>query len=269
MNVKRKGFTLIELLVVIAIIAILAAILFPVFAKARDKALLSTCINNEKQLGTAFMLYTQDTNGRLPMWMDPRPPDDPQFRAANSSNTTWDVYLFPYVKAKDAFRCPANKTNGAKSKLLRSYSLPRNVSGMPISYAKAPTRTVLLMEKGSWPMGTQADSPAELFGQTVDGATSTISQFPNQPGKWGFPHNEGKVFLFLDGHVKWFHGIYAQSDENPFGYYFANAAIPPPANPRQFLGFCGDKDPATNVGVFTTASVNPGDPPKYGANLPY
>ena len=62
----KKGFTLIELLVVIAIIAILAAILFPVFAKAREKARQTACLSNLKQLGTAMMMYTIDFDDQLP-----------------------------------------------------------------------------------------------------------------------------------------------------------------------------------------------------------
>ena len=65
---RRRGFTLIELLVVIAIIAILAAILFPVFAQARDSARQSACLSNMKQLGTALMLYGQDYDETLPSW---------------------------------------------------------------------------------------------------------------------------------------------------------------------------------------------------------
>ena len=63
---KRRGFTLIELLVVIAIIAILAAILFPVFARARERARQSACLSNLKQIGVAFFMYTEDSDGRMP-----------------------------------------------------------------------------------------------------------------------------------------------------------------------------------------------------------
>ena len=82
----RRGFTLIELLVVIAIIAILAAILFPVFAKAREKARQSSCLSNVKQLGLAMMQYAQDYDERLPMYAD------------GGYRYNWDVAIEPYLK---------------------------------------------------------------------------------------------------------------------------------------------------------------------------
>jgi len=100
----RKGFTLIELLVVIAIIAILAAILFPVFAKARDKAQSTACLSNVKQIGLALQMYLGDWDGYYPMassnydtW--PPPCDVPNFGTA----------IIPYVENNWAlFRCPTD-----------------------------------------------------------------------------------------------------------------------------------------------------------------
>jgi prepilin-type N-terminal cleavage/methylation domain-containing protein len=69
MTLGRKGFTLIELLVVIAIIAILAAILFPVFAKAREKARQTSCLSNEKEIALAILMYTQDYDEKFPIYM--------------------------------------------------------------------------------------------------------------------------------------------------------------------------------------------------------
>lgn len=82
---KRRGFTLIELLVVIAIIAILAAILFPVFAKVREKARQITCLSNEKQMGVGMMMYTQDY-------------DETYFRCEDGAFTQWYTMVMPYIK---------------------------------------------------------------------------------------------------------------------------------------------------------------------------
>jgi prepilin-type N-terminal cleavage/methylation domain-containing protein/prepilin-type processing-associated H-X9-DG protein len=117
---RRRAFTLIELLVVIAIIAILATILFPVFAQARERARAISCLSNFKQIGTALMMYTQDYDESYPRgW----------YIDANGQRTTWRTVLNPYVKNGSAqtgenneevlagglWRCPstpANAVNG-------------------------------------------------------------------------------------------------------------------------------------------------------------
>ena len=94
----RRGFTLIELLVVIAIIAILAAILFPVFAMAREAARKSTCQSNLKQIGTAIAMYTQDYDGTYPMVR----------YQIGYPHLTWKEEIYPYVKNAGIFHCPSN-----------------------------------------------------------------------------------------------------------------------------------------------------------------
>src|SRR5215210_2236042 len=110
----RWGFTLIELLVVIAIIAILAAILFPVFAQARDQARMTTCLSNMKQLGTALMMYSQDYDEVLPAWpFDAKPGGlfkDPRYVAWRHG--LWLHELMPYVKSKDVYVCPSGPRSG-------------------------------------------------------------------------------------------------------------------------------------------------------------
>ena len=100
-NRLRKGFTLIELLVVIAIIAILAAILFPVFAKAREAARKSTCQSNLKQIGSGLMMYVQDFDERYPI-----------IRGGNTAAfADWRGAIYPYTKNTKIFICPSNDTN--------------------------------------------------------------------------------------------------------------------------------------------------------------
>jgi len=99
-----KGFTLIELLVVIAIIAILAAILFPVFAQAREKARQSTCLSNNKQIGLAVMMYTDDYDEIYPIRMNSFP-NMPTYACV-------PMALRPYTKNDKIWKCPSQKGSG-------------------------------------------------------------------------------------------------------------------------------------------------------------
>ncbi|HEY3268481.1 MAG TPA: prepilin-type N-terminal cleavage/methylation domain-containing protein [Armatimonadota bacterium] len=115
---RFRGFTLIELLVVIAIIAILAAILFPVFARARDRAQTTACLSNMKQIGVGLYTYLQDYDDTYPF-----------LRNVNAPGYTWREQLFPYVKSKDVSACPSNPY--AK----RFPKLTAEGGTQPISYA--------------------------------------------------------------------------------------------------------------------------------------
>jgi prepilin-type N-terminal cleavage/methylation domain-containing protein/prepilin-type processing-associated H-X9-DG protein len=99
---KHSGFTLIELLVVIAIIAILAAILFPVFAQAREKARQTACISNEKQIGTSAMMYYQDYDEAGPIFFGVTGYGP----AGSSQRGTWIAFLYPYMKNTGIWKCP-------------------------------------------------------------------------------------------------------------------------------------------------------------------
>ncbi len=109
MQRNTRGFTLIELLVVIAIIAILAAILFPVFAQAREKARGISCLSNLKQAGLATLMYVQDYDETFPMSLAPFPGATPDYAAAACITTFYDR-VSPYQKNADIMRCPSKPT---------------------------------------------------------------------------------------------------------------------------------------------------------------
>ncbi|MEO7718313.1 MAG: DUF1559 domain-containing protein [Capsulimonas sp.] len=118
---EQRGFTLIELLVVIAIIAILAAILFPVFAKAREKARQISCVSNLKQIGLGIMQYTQDNDENLPY-----------ARIDAAPVTPWQGAIYPYVKSAQLFKCPDNPGG---SKNINNTPAPNgSFPAIPISY---------------------------------------------------------------------------------------------------------------------------------------
>lgn len=100
-KVPRAAFTLIELLVVIAILSILAAILFPVFARARENARRTSCLSNLKQIGLAFMQYTQDYDERYPL--------SSYQASASEKNISWTMTAQPYMKSIQLFRCPSDE----------------------------------------------------------------------------------------------------------------------------------------------------------------
>jgi prepilin-type N-terminal cleavage/methylation domain-containing protein len=101
MSRTRVGFTLIELLVVIAIIAILAAILFPVFARAKAKAQQNNCLSNVKQLTLAFLMYASDNDDYAPLAQG-----NPNF-GDNKSGRLWATSIYPYVKNLQIYACPS------------------------------------------------------------------------------------------------------------------------------------------------------------------
>jgi prepilin-type N-terminal cleavage/methylation domain-containing protein len=102
----RRGFTLIELLVVIAIIAILAAILFPVFAHAREKARQTSCLSNLRQLGTAMTMYAEDSDGLFAPAVA-----RPSRQMKNYYEMSWMALIQPYVKSKGVYVCPSSGHN--------------------------------------------------------------------------------------------------------------------------------------------------------------
>ncbi|NSW55216.1 MAG: DUF1559 domain-containing protein [Armatimonadetes bacterium] len=187
---KRSGFTLIELLVVIAIIAILAAILFPVFARAREKARQTSCLSNLKQLGLAAQMYAQDYDETLPrLNIGPGPltytlPNGTTY----SGYMLWHTSIYPYLKNYQMLSCPSdsvryagNYTGGG------SYGLNSLNSGQALGSINYPAESMFFAEANG------GDS-YNLDGDTA-GANDEMLAAPR--------HNDGLNNAFVDGHAKW------------------------------------------------------------------
>src|SRR5436305_13565552 len=122
--VRKRGFTLVELLVVIAIIAILSAILFPVFATARERARQVSCVSNERQLGLAFAQYTQDNDETFPSGIENPLPASEYWRGNG-----WSSEIYPYVKNTGVYKCPDDNGHTVGSAVPISYFMNSNLDG--------------------------------------------------------------------------------------------------------------------------------------------
>ncbi len=217
---RRRGFTLIELLVVIAIIALLAAILFPVFARAREKARQSSCAGNIKNLGTAVLMYTQDYDETLPLAAYFVPPGDA---------LTWHDLVEPYVKSHQIWHCPSSAVKKADASgkitthfgynapylttLASDFSNAGTHSAEILANVTAPTQTVLFADAKS----SVADSWCGDDGKYLLAPSGTDSDC------WGRPnwlHSEGSNVLWLDGHVKWQRDNQFYSGQTPPDRFF-------------------------------------------------
>ena len=228
LRTPKKAFTLIELLVVIAIIAILAAILFPVFGRARENARRTSCVNNMKQLGLGVSMYAQDNDGRYPM---------------SSGLQRWPNYIFPYVKSRQLFVCPSVSDAQTRGQTW-STSDPERYYGYGYNYqylgnsrtparpsfpftatdslVSAPAQTVAIADtRGvgtTGASGTYIIDPPRLVSY-VDGTprgsgrpSATIAYYPNDAGATdgvetlrstpSDRHLEMVGVAFADGHAK-------------------------------------------------------------------
>ncbi len=193
MSVRRRGFTLIELLVVIAIIAILAAILFPVFAKAREKARTSSCQSNMKQIGVAFAQYTQDYDEMLPLCRTCTGFISP----VDGSNVTltWRFSIQPYMKSIQVFHCPSNNTNQkVDGGILNDYGYPTDGNDGNTGFSYGTGTGVVGLAKIQFPAET-----AQCI-EKRDGGPDIASWNARYSGFYG--HNGMANFLYCDGHVK-------------------------------------------------------------------
>jgi len=227
-GLKRRGFTLIELLVVIAIIAILAAILFPVFAQAREKARQTSCLSNLKQLGTSMQMYIQDYDERLPgsSWANNRCGAAGHWVPAGTiaSTPNWRLEngaLYPYVKNSKVYSCPSdgvasswNPNTGAATDPAKglSYSMNAFLANMiPLAAVTTPADIVLLIDQGRGsPADPNANPPRAAARPLDDGLF--VPFYCNQPSNPtacviidmpAFVHSGAATFVFVDGHAKW------------------------------------------------------------------
>jgi prepilin-type N-terminal cleavage/methylation domain-containing protein len=218
MKKTRSGFTLIELLVVIAIIAILAAILLPVFASARENARKSSCQNNLKQLGIAVIAYTEDYDELTP---------------GGAGNYNWDNQMYSYIKSSGVFKCPDDASNPPASGLLNSYAWNNNAAyETNLSRLSYPANTFAIVEyqaalmagnptgqsapNGNLGVGTGASVSATAGTAAVLAAAPAVlnNVTPSLVGAAFVSGNvasngvhggkAGDNYLCFDGHVKYF-----------------------------------------------------------------
>ncbi len=229
---KQAAFTLIELLVVIAIIAILAAILFPVFAQAREKARQTSCLSNEKQIGLALLMYQQDNDGALMK---------NTYDKGTPRAGFWSIVLKPYLKNVQVLRCASDANPTSVSVYDSNGSTPVTVT---LSYI--PNYNAISEWNYIPPSETQIDRPSSMIvlaerrstlrnGSLIAGYKGVTTFIPQAcPGwtlgkdyrlatladaqtaltgtsdkpevvriKWD-RHNAGANYIFMDGHAKWF-----------------------------------------------------------------
>jgi len=217
---KIKGFTLIELLVVIAIIAILAAILFPVFARARENARRSSCMSNLKQIGLGAMMYVQDYDERFPLGIvGDIPITAPTFLSgsayctgmpcglfkvgdahnAGGNYVSWMDLLQPYAKSTQVFVCPSQVNAAYNGYGYNVYiNNLRNSPYIPVTDAQItnPSQTVMLMDCN------------QNYCAAADPGAGTFAPLTYT---YDAPHLDGYNMAFADGHVKWL------NKNNPIG----------------------------------------------------
>ena len=202
----RRGFTLIELLVVIAIIAILAAILFPVFAKAREKARQSSCLSNVKQLTLGLLMYAGDYDERFGL------------ASGYGGNDTWarqwPIAVQPYVKNVAIMRCPSNSRMSGNASTpyvywgqslpnYPTYSMDSACQWRSLGDFAEPASTILFLDSNHPAVGDYNRAEFAKVCPSCRGcAGGPANRVPNNA-----PHNDGINIGLMDGHAKWFKAL--------------------------------------------------------------
>jgi prepilin-type N-terminal cleavage/methylation domain-containing protein/prepilin-type processing-associated H-X9-DG protein len=197
---KVRGFTLIELLVVIAIIAILAAILFPVFARARENARRASCMSNLKQIGLGIMQYVQDYDEAYPIYR------------GNNNNTTegygWAGSIQPYIKSDQIFQCPSESTAASGTLPVSAgysdyfYNLHFSSASDASPYTDPVKQSVFTYISNTIMLGDWISDTGK------NNLNSAPGDFTNTPANAIYynaarRHLDGANYAFADGHVKW------------------------------------------------------------------
>jgi len=200
-NRSSRGFTLIELLVVIAIIAILAAILFPVFAQAREKARTTSCLSNFKQGALAWLMYLQDYDEEMvPMWTGGHPGQPGAYPGGGTSNDLlWPDLLNPYIKTWQIFHCPSSADPGGvwgggpnawvgnwewDSNLgynyldLGQWNACADTAGVPLSNVDTPAFNVLMVDSANQQAKDQYPTNAEQGTSNVNAPAQYAAIYP-------------------------------------------------------------------------------------------